>query len=124
MIDLDHFKRINDEHGHSVGDEVLIRVAQTLVRASRAGDVIARIGGDEFVIAIEGGITTTYELCRRIEGSIAATDLDDLAEDLHVAASIGAASVAVGQSTSELLKRAEKDMSESKRALRSVSASA
>jgi diguanylate cyclase (GGDEF)-like protein len=124
MIDLDQFKQINDAHGHSVGDEVLIRVAQTLVKTSRAGDVIARIGGDEFVIAIEGGITTTYELCRRIEASIAATDLTDLAAGLQIAASIGAASVAVGQSTGELLKRADKDMLESKRAITSLSASA
>jgi diguanylate cyclase (GGDEF)-like protein len=124
MIDLDQFKQINDEHGHAVGDEVLIRVAKTLERASRTGDMIARIGGDEFVIAIDGGITTTYELCRRIEGSIASTDLSDIAPGLHVRASIGAASVAVGQSTSELLKRADKDMFESKKALTALGATA
>jgi diguanylate cyclase (GGDEF)-like protein len=116
MIDLNQFKQINDEHGHSIGDEVLVRVAKTLMRASRGGDVVARIGGDEFVIAIEGGITT-YELCRRIEASIAATDLSDLADDLFVSASIGAASVAVGQSTKQLLRRADKDMFESKRSV-------
>jgi diguanylate cyclase (GGDEF)-like protein len=121
MIDLDHFKQTNDDHGHSVGDEVHIRVAKTLTRASRNGDVVARIGGDEFVIAIDGGITTTYELCRRIEASIASTDLSDLAMGLSVRASIGAASVAVNQSTSELLRRADKDMFESKRAVVALS---
>jgi diguanylate cyclase (GGDEF)-like protein len=121
MIDLDGFKRINNEHGEEVGDQVLVRVAETLTRASRTGDLVARVGGDEFVIAIEGGITTTFELCRRIEGSIDAADLSDIAPRLYVRASSGAASVAVGQSTNGLLERAEKDMLESKRSTTALS---
>jgi diguanylate cyclase (GGDEF)-like protein len=121
MIDLDRFSRVNDEYGEEVGDQVLIRVADTLTRASRTGDLVARIGGDEFVIAIEGGITTTFELCRRIEGSIDAVDLSDIAPRLYVRASSGAASVAVGQSTQGLLDRADKDMLESKRATTALS---
>jgi diguanylate cyclase (GGDEF)-like protein len=115
MIDLDRFHRVNDEYGEEIGDQVLIRVAETLTRASRTGDLVARVGGDEFVIAIEGGITTTFELCRRIEGSIDNIDLSDLAPRLYVRASSGAGSVAVGQSTQGLLERADKDMLESKR---------
>jgi diguanylate cyclase (GGDEF)-like protein len=121
MIDLDRFHRVNDEYGEEIGDQVLIRVAETLTRASRTGDLVARIGGDEFVIAIEGGITTTFELCRRIEGSIDAIDLADLAPRLYVRASSGAASVAVGQSTQGLLERADKDMLESKRHITALS---
>jgi diguanylate cyclase (GGDEF)-like protein len=111
MIDLDEFKKINDKHGRTMGDQVLVRVAQTLTQTSRSGDVVARIGGDKFAIAIEGGITTTYELCRRIGANIASTDLSDLAPGLHVRASIGAASVPVGQAIGGLLTRAEKDIS-------------
>jgi diguanylate cyclase (GGDEF)-like protein len=121
MIDLDRFHRVNDEYGEDIGDQVLIRVAETLTRASRTGDLVARIGGDEFVIAIEGGITTTFELCRRIEGSIDNIDLSDLAPRLYVRASSGAASVAVGQSTQGLLERADKDMLESKRQITALS---
>ena len=51
FIDLDHFKRINDEYGHDVGDEALTAVGRRLVGAVRGDDVVARLGGDEFVIA-------------------------------------------------------------------------
>lgn len=54
QIDVDHFKRINDEHGHAVGDRVLEAVAATLRGQVRAGDFIARVGGEEFVIGCVG----------------------------------------------------------------------
>lgn len=53
-IDLDDFKRINDEHGHDEGDRVLQRVANTLKQSTRRTDVVARLGGDEFVVLMPG----------------------------------------------------------------------
>ncbi|MBN6036940.1 GGDEF domain-containing protein [Amycolatopsis sp. 195334CR] len=52
MIDLDHFKRINDEHGHGAGDAVLKAVAKSITAGVRSGDLVGRFGGEEFVVAL------------------------------------------------------------------------
>ena len=48
MLDLDHFKNVNDRHGHGAGDAVLLEVARRLNRETRPGDLLARVGGEEF----------------------------------------------------------------------------
>jgi len=69
LCDLDHFKRINDEHGHLVGDSVLREVARRLLGAVRNGDLVARYGGEEFVVLLPGGdkelLKEIGERCRR-----------------------------------------------------------
>ncbi|NIZ89987.1 GGDEF domain-containing protein [Kineococcus rubinsiae] len=56
LLDLDHFKRINDEHGHAVGDETLVWFADLLSAGTRPGEVAARIGGEEFVLRLPAGV--------------------------------------------------------------------
>ncbi len=68
LIDLDHFKRVNDSLGHRVGDEVLVATAQRLVAACRPSDSVARYGGDEFVVLAEGltSAEDVHELAERL----------------------------------------------------------
>ena len=65
LIDIDHFKRVNDTHGHLVGDQVLIGVATTLCNQLRDYDVVGRFGGEEFVVLLPGA--DTVEACRVAE---------------------------------------------------------
>ena len=77
ILDLDHFKRINDDHGHAVGDRVLVQVAHLLDRAMRRTDVVARYGGEEFVILMPG--TPRSAALERMEGlrrEVAETSID------------------------------------------------
>jgi diguanylate cyclase (GGDEF)-like protein len=74
MLDLDHFKQINDRHGHDTGDQVLVRVAETL-RAMRSTEVPARWGGEEFVIvlpatAVADAVTSMDRVRERLSSAV------------------------------------------------------
>ena len=74
MIDIDHFKQINDLHGHSVGDAVLISLAQTLRVMLRDSDLICRWGGEEFVVLLpQINAQSAYEIADRIRNTVATT---------------------------------------------------
>ncbi len=92
MIDLDHFKGINDRYGHAVGDEVLAAVAERCVARLRAVDLCGRIGGEEFVVLLpeadaEGALTTA----ERLRADLAETPIDTAGGPLGVTISIGVA---------------------------------
>jgi diguanylate cyclase (GGDEF)-like protein/PAS domain S-box-containing protein len=71
VIDIDHFKKYNDEHGHQAGDEILVRISRFLMREVRAEDAVIRIGGDEFLLFLrdaEADTTDRVGLRLRTEG--------------------------------------------------------
>ena len=117
FLDLDHFKAINDQHGHEAGDEVLKAVAQSLLQNVRQIDVVGRIGGEEFVIflpvtALDGAMTVGESLRQAIEQLHIPVRNH---QALQVTASLGVAEIrASDQSVSEALKRADAAMYQAK----------
>jgi diguanylate cyclase (GGDEF)-like protein len=93
MIDLDHFKQINDRHGHLTGDHVLAAVASAIVRAVRDSDIVARYGGEEFCLLLPNtDLVGARELAERCRELIARTQVADRAGLLSVTASMGISS--------------------------------
>ncbi|MYM24920.1 diguanylate cyclase [Duganella sp. FT135W] len=108
-LDIDHFKRINDTYGHAVGDVVLQRISHAARVALRPGDVIGRIGGEEFLVLLRG---TTLEqamgAAERIRAAVAEVDCRDQAPELKPSISIGVAAYDALAGTLELIcKRAD-----------------
>jgi diguanylate cyclase (GGDEF)-like protein len=87
MLDLDHFKKVNDRHGHDSGDQVLKGIARFLLRNLRASDMIFRLGGEEFLILLYNtGEATGYRLAEKLRTRIAGLDL---LPEARVTASMG-----------------------------------
>ncbi len=92
VLDLDNFKQVNDKYGHLAGDEVLKHVAAALERTLRSYDVIARYGGDEFVVLCLDCKPKDIEIpVKRFQASLAATTVEYGGHEIKVSAAIGAA---------------------------------
>ena len=82
IVDIDHFKRINDTHGHKVGDLALCHVAQVIKATARQGDLICRLGGEEFaVISLDTGKAGTLALAERMRAAIEHSEVPGVGAD-------------------------------------------
>lgn len=92
VVDVDHFKPINDTLGHDVGDRVLCALAQLLQSSTRAGQVAIRYGGDEFVLALPGiSPAAARRFAERLRRAVSGHDWTPIVPGLHVTASFGVA---------------------------------
>ena len=93
MVDLDHFKKINDTHGHAAGDQVLVALARCIESQLRSTDVVVRYGGEEFTVLLpDTPIAGGFVSAERLRAAIAAmTEREGLPPGLRVTASIGVA---------------------------------
>jgi diguanylate cyclase (GGDEF)-like protein len=125
MADLDHFKDINDTHGHPVGDKVLMEVSQRLRTAVRDFDSLGRYGGEEFLIVLKNtSLSTALSVAERIREHISAGPISLHGTRVDVTISVGVALVQPGDEADDLVSRADKALYEAKSAGRNCVRSA
>ena len=108
MLDLDHFKNINDRHGHPAGDAVLRAVARAWQAVLRDGDPIGRVGGEEFMVVCPGlDLERAVAIASRLRDVIGALQFDSIDPALRVTTSIGVAELRRGETQDSLLARAD-----------------
>lgn len=107
-LDLDGFKRVNDRHGHKVGDEVLRIVVERLCRRVRHTDLVGRIGGDEFVVAMRiDAAIDPVEMARKVRASVTRKPFETSAGEQYVGMTAGVATLESGESWQSLIERAD-----------------
>ncbi|WP_434629631.1 diguanylate cyclase [Pseudomonas sp. Z1-29] len=114
MLDIDHFKRINDQHGHAVGDRVLQAVCQRITQRLRRTDVFCRLGGEEFVVLCpDTDNESAYTLALGLWDGLRGSPIDDIGT---ITASFGIASWRLGEGADALLLRADSGVYAAKQA--------
>jgi diguanylate cyclase (GGDEF)-like protein len=115
MVDIDHFKHINDSYGHPVGDEVIRVVAERLRDAGRDSDVLGRYGGEEFAMITPETGPSAAELAERLRQVVSAQPVPTAAGQLQVSISVGLAHVdGSEQDLHQLLARADRALYQAK----------
>jgi len=118
QLDLDHFKHINDRFGHAAGDRVLVATADALRHQLRDSDLLARMGGEEFLVYLpDASASAASAIAQRLCGAVQQIRLSELGEDIPVAVSIGLACVtSPGGTWADWLTAADRALYDAKRA--------
>lgn len=117
-VDLDHFKEVNDEYGHDMGDELLKNIANVFKKLTPPNSVVARIGGDEFVILIPVSskeMIESYNTSLAIINELKLNPIEVNGNSLHITASVGMTYAEPGKDLKILLNEADMAMYEAKR---------
>ncbi|UQN09063.1 diguanylate cyclase [Deinococcus sp. QL22] len=121
LMDLDHFKQVNDTSGHAAGDVVLTRVAQTLRTEVHPVDSVARFGGEEFVVILRGvTLAEAADKCERLRRVLNNLNWDDIVPGLKISASFGLAVLDGHRDLKETLHAADKALYHAKASGRNV----
>ncbi|WP_298577111.1 sensor domain-containing diguanylate cyclase [uncultured Luteimonas sp.] len=110
LLDIDHFKAVNDTHGHVAGDEVLVAVARALASSADGDGVLARYGGEEFAWLLDGGIEAARLRCEDMRRAAAMAS-----PQMPVTASIGLTAVRPGDGLAGVMQRADRALYAAKR---------
>ena len=117
VLDIDHFKNINDQYGHHAGDEILQQVAERLQEGLRGGDVIGRIGGEEFALCLPHTESKdAFRACDRYREVISGMPFHYNGAPLTVTVSVGVAAYREGVTQLDLIKLADSALYDAKRA--------
>lgn len=116
LFDLDHFKQVNDQHGHQAGDDVLRMVAETLNASLRSTDFLARWGGEEYLAILPNtGAPQLQRVVMRLLRMVQRSYVESAAGQICVTASAGVAAVQLGDTVHALVERADRMLYEAKR---------
>lgn len=115
IVDLDHFKNINDSYGHQVGDEALVAVADILKQVTRERDIVGRYGGEEFMMVLpDTDLNTAHLIAERCRKEIINVQLDIDGHRLSMTASFGVSAANTGCLRNDIIKAADKALYKAK----------
>ncbi|MGI8904866.1 MAG: diguanylate cyclase [Candidatus Sumerlaeaceae bacterium] len=115
IVDADHFKAVNDHHGHDVGDKVLIHLARLIESCCRSSELCARWGGEEFVVLLpDGDLHAAYALGERIRLTVESNPLRQPGRPIYLSVSAGCAELGLTDDAEILFRNADQNLLQAK----------